>query len=194
MKELIKEYDSCKVEKELSELKKWEDDVRKKLYKETGFIMEGGLAFAQQLEELEKKLRKTLIKNLEIREGIKTLEELKLYHRPQKHLFWTLSVSDLIVFRTLMEIEKKNFNLEHIKEIDKKRDYEEFISIAQKHRSRGKAKEYLKKACCKGYGDYYKQCYEYKRKSELEKLGNYFSRIHTITPNISKNDALNIFR
>ncbi len=181
LKELLKKYNLNKNEMDSNEFKKWIENVRKKLPLEFGETIDYSFNLEKQLEELEERLRKILTKNLEIREEIKALEKLKDYHSEKKHLFYTLSVSDLIVFRALMEIEKDNFNLTDVEETEGRNSYKNFISIAQKHINRKREQEKIEQSGCKGYADYHKKCYRYKSKSELEKLGKYFEKINKIT-------------
>ncbi len=187
VRNILRQYDELKNKMGLSALKKLEEDDREKLRTDFGSKIGEGLTLVGQLKVLEGKLRKALTKCLETREGIKALEELKPYHSENKHFFWTLSVSDLIVFRALMEIEKKNFSLAHIKEIDRKRNYEEFVIIAQKHMNKKKQKNVLKRSGHNGYKDFYTHWYKYESRSELIKMGHYFSKIYKIT-NAIKNE------
>lgn len=153
--EIIKEYNDCKNKK----------DIRK-------------------MKELKKELGEILSKKLEVREEIKALEKLKQYHDENKHYFCTLSVSDLIVFRTLMEIENENFSLEHVEEIDKKTSYEEFVSIVKEHMNQKEVQKAITLSGSKGYADYHKKCYEYKSENEFEELGKYFHDINKVTKTI----------
>jgi len=184
--EIIKEYNDCKNKKDIRKINEFKKEFNEKLFEELEDKIERGLNFLNQLIELKKELGEILSKNLEIREEIKALETLKQYHDENKHYFCTLSVSDLIVFRTLMEIENENFNVDHIKDPDKKSIYEKFITIAKKHMNSKKAKVALRRAGSKGYGDYYKQCYEYKSKDELKKLGKHFYDIHKVASIIKR--------
>jgi len=184
VRKVLKQYDVLENKMDLSALKKLEEDTSKKLSMDFRGKIEEGFTFIKQLEALEKNLRKALTKCLENREGIKALEKLKQYcqlYGEKKHLFRTLSVSDLIVFRALMEIEKKTFSLKHIKEIDRKRNYEEFVAIAEKHMNKKIQKEIIKQSGYKGYKDYYICWYKYENRSELKKIGNCFYNIYKIT-------------
>ncbi len=181
IKNILKQYAELKNKTDLSALKKLEEDASEKLRTDFRSKIEEGFTFVEQLKVLEKKVRKALTKCLETRGGIKALEKLKSYHSGKKHFFCTLSVSDLIVFRALMEIEKGTFSLAHIKEIDKKRNYEEFVDIAKKHMNKEKQKEILKQSGHEGYKHYYSRLYEYEGRKELNNIGRHFYNIYKIT-------------
>jgi dCMP deaminase len=180
VREALRKYDEYKKSMDVSKLKREGEKLVKKVEAGLGEKLEGGFTVRKELKELEERVGERLSKNLEIREEIKALEELKAYHAEKTHLFVTLSVSDLIVFRTLMEIEKTNFNVEYIKESGRKKNYEEFIGIARKHMNSKKAKLALRRAGSKGYKEYYRGWYEYKSKDELKKLGRGFYDIHKV--------------
>jgi dCMP deaminase len=135
-----------------------------------------------RLEQLKDQLKK----DLEIRESIKALDELKKYYGKDSHIFRTISVSDLIVFRALMVIEKENFNLNGVEDKDKAKKYEQFVRIARKHINNNQAKARLREIDVDGYGDFYKSCYEWKNKDKLNKLGEAFDDIHRVTMIIKK--------
>lgn len=187
IKNILKQYDELKNKMGLSELEKLEKTASEKFNTDFRRKIKEGFDFVGQLEELEGKLKKALNKSLETREGIKALEELKSYHGKNKHYFWTLSVSDLIVFRALMEIEKETFSLAHIKEIDRKNNYEEFVNIAKKHMNKKKRKGILKQSGHEGYKHYYSRWYEYEGRKELNNIGRHFYKIYKIT-DVIKNE------
>lgn len=184
IEDILKKYDELKDKTSLDALRTLEKRANENLKIDLTSETSGSFNFAEQLKELEKNFKKTLTRSLEIREGIKALEELEPYHSKNKHYFWTISVSDLIVFRALMEIEKKNFSLEHIKDIDRKRKYEEFVDIAKKHMDKEERKEIIKESGYEGYRHYYIRLYEYESKSELIKMGQFFYNIYKITGDI----------
>jgi dCMP deaminase len=137
--------------------------------------------------EIARKVRNQLKDVLEIREAVKALGRLKPYHRKGVHLFRTLSVSDLIVFRTLMAIEKEDFNIDGISDPKKKEKYEKFVRIARKYMMKAKkAQKALRRIGVEKYGDFYKLCYERKPKKELELLRDSFSKIHSVARTVKR--------
>jgi len=123
---------------------------------------------------------------LELREAVKAISKLRPYHRKGVHLFRTLSVSDLIVFRALMAIEKADFNVDGSSDPKKKAKYQEFVALAREYMQSNQAQQALKQIGVESYGDFYKRCYESKKKEELEKLGASFYNIHGVARVIKK--------
>jgi len=189
--EAIKDYDECKRMGEGSNLPQHRKRLRKKLKKVFGMDLEDLLGkilggdLAMVLEEIEEYLRRKLTKVLEQRETIKAFEKLEPYYDKDTHLFRTLSVSDLIVFHTLIPIEKENFNIDAIREKDKREWYKKFVVIAEKHMDGKNIKSVFRKVKVKGYRDYYKKCKIAKKKKMLE-LSKVFYVIHGIASTIKR--------
>lgn len=182
----IQEFDICKEEKDSNKIKSLSETLKEKLKTVLDERIEEGFDLRKQLEKLEEKLREKLKKDLETREAIKALDELNKYYGERKHFFRTISVSDLIVFRVLMVIEKDDFALDGIEDINKKKKYERFVHIAKKYMNRKQARAMLNEIGVVGYGDYYKRCYDWKDKDELNKLGEAFYDIHMVPSIIKK--------
>jgi len=176
----IKEFDICREDGDLGRL----EELCKKLKEEVQTILDESIRddfdFRSQLESFKKRFEKKLKNDLEIREAIKALDKLNIYRKKETHLFRTISVSDLIVFRALMAIEKEDFDIDGIKDANKRRKYKQFVTIAKKHMNDREAKLILKQSEVEGYGDYYKRCYDWKNKDERDKLGKAFYSIHKV--------------
>lgn len=182
----INEFDVCKNEEDSTKLKSLSESIKERLKKSLKERIEENFDFREQLEILKIKLRRKLENDLEIREAIKALDKLNSYYGEGTHLFRTISVSDLIVFRTLMVIEKENFSVDILQDVVKKKKYKQFATIAKKYMNSEKAKSILKRIDVKGYTDYYKRCYEWEDKDELNKLGTGFYEIHSIASIIKR--------
>lgn len=183
----VKDFDTCKNQDEFDKLKDLSEKIKKELKEVLYKKIEDGFDLKEQLVKLEENLRNKLKKDLETREAIKALDKLNAYYKKDKHLFSTISVSDLIVFRTLMAIEKDDFNLDGIDDERKKRKYERFVKIARNNMNKKLVKSNLSRIGIDRYGEYFKHCYDWKDKDELKKLGEVFYSIHRIA-NIIKKD------
>jgi len=117
---------------------------------------------------------------LELRESAKALYRLGLYHHRGVHLFRTLSVSDLIVFRAIMAIEKPDFDLGGVADATKGAKYERFVAVARDHMQARTPQEALTQLGFSGYGDFYKECYDEVDAQRLESLGHGMNTIHRV--------------
>lgn len=117
---------------------------------------------------------------LELRETAKAMYRLGLYHRKGVHLFRTLSVSSLIVFRALMTVEKPDFSLSNVTDAMKRTKYERFVAVARDHMHIASGKRWLQQAGFAGYADFYKRCYEGVNSDSLENLGAGLDMIHDV--------------
>lgn len=186
VRKAMRAFDVMRGQGDPSKLKNLVEELRKELNNASDKRIEEVSAFRAQVEELEDNLRRKLKEDLESREAIKALDKLNAYYRQDTHLFRTISVSDLIVFRAMMAIEKEDFNIDSVRDAHKKEKYGEFIAIAKEHMSKEKAKSILGGSQVERYGDYYKRCYDWEDKNELNRLGEAFYDVHGIAAVIKR--------
>ena len=138
----------------------------------------------EDLQIIHEKLARRLKDDLETRETLKALDKLNAYYRSDTHLFRTISVSDLIVYRAMMAIEGEGFSLDKIVDVQKKKKYKRFVDIAEAHMDRKPVGPPLSDAGVEGYVDYWNQCYAWENRDKLEELGKVFFAIHGVASKI----------
>lgn len=160
--------------------------LREEVAQAVGDTLYEAIDFGQQLARLESRLRKKLNDELETREAIKALDKLNAYYRKDTHLFRTISVSDLIVYRCLMAIEKEKFNIDDVPDPSKRGKYRHFLAVAMKHMRGCEAEAALGQAGVATYADYYKRCYDYDDETELGTLSGAFYGMHNIARTVKR--------
>ncbi len=123
---------------------------------------------------------------LELREAAKALSKLAPYHSKHRHLFRTLSVSDLIVYRALMAMERREFTLNDVLEPHKRKKYHRFVTIAHTHMDSGAAKQARDAAGVDTYTSFYKRWYTACASDEVESLGIHFNEVYGIARKIKR--------
>jgi deoxycytidylate deaminase len=116
-------------------------------------------------------------RELEKRESLHGLDFLEPYYTPQGHLFRTISVSDLIVFHTLLSFEKRN----RIQSIPEK--YRCFFENGFNDQLEVVVKS-LKRAEISSFSEYYNLLYEDLDSAMLDKITKAFGWIHGVARRI----------
>lgn len=133
----------------------------------------------EECEEVRKALHDVLQKELEVREALHGLQKVRAYYTAQGHLFRTLSVSDLIVFHTLLAIEKRGVTLTGISS-----KYKEFIEVVFENvESIMKA---LKRSRIESFQQYYDLLYSQKDIKKIRSVARAFGWLHGVANRIKR--------